>query len=95
MAVATGRKWLDIYETESGRVLILDNELHGETSADRVPRVATARGVDLSQLSDMLCVENLRGRLKDIFNLRPYFARLEPEKKAEKKAGQVRFCGNV
>lgn len=80
MAVATGRKWLDIYETESGRVLILDNELHGETSADRVPRVASARGVDLSQLADMLCVENLRGRLKDIFNLRPYFAHLEPGK---------------
>jgi hypothetical protein len=47
-AVATGRQWLDTYDTEKGNVLILDNELHGETFANRLPKVARARRIDLS-----------------------------------------------
>jgi hypothetical protein len=77
-AVATGRKWLDTYETEKGNVLILDNELHGETFANRLPKVARARRIDLSELTDTLYVENMRGRLIDIFTLDQYFSFLEP-----------------
>lgn len=33
MAVATGRRWLDAFDTTQGNVLILDKELHSETSA--------------------------------------------------------------
>jgi len=78
IAVATGRPWLGCYETEPGDVLIIDNELHRETSAHRIPRVAEARGVAMRELADRVFVDNLRGRLQDIFTLGPYFAALEP-----------------
>jgi len=78
MAVATGRKWLNIYDTQPGDVLILDNELHGETSASRLPQVASARRIDLSLIADTVFVDNMRGKLRDVLNLRPYFTRIEP-----------------
>ena len=77
-AVATGRQWLETYDTEKGNVLILDNELHGETFANRLPKVARARRIDLSELTDTLYIENMRGRLIDIFTLEQYFSFLEP-----------------
>jgi len=70
--VATGRPWLD-FPTRAGRVLILDNELHAATIANRIPRVAEALGIPLDQLADTLCVESFRGKLRDIFGLRSYF----------------------
>lgn len=78
LAVATGRPWLGMFETVKGDVLILDNELHGETSANRIPRVATARGIPLEQIADAVYVENLRGQLKDLFSMGPYFDTIEP-----------------
>jgi len=78
MAVATGRRWLDLYDTQRGDVLILDNELHGETSASRLPQVATARGIDLSLIAETMFVDNMRGKLRDVFSLRPYFAKIDP-----------------
>jgi len=78
IAVATGRPWLGRYETVPGDVLIIDNELHRETSAHRIPRVAHARGVAMREMDDRIFVDNLRGRLQDIFTLAPYFAALEP-----------------
>jgi hypothetical protein len=78
IAVATGRPWLGRFPTEAGDVLILDNELHGETSANRIPKVAKARGVGLDEFGDRLCVRNMRGCLQDIVTLDPYFRALEP-----------------
>jgi len=78
IAVATGRPWLGRYETVPGNVLIIDNELHRETSAHRIPQVAHARGVAMREIDDRIFVDNLRGRLQDIFTLAPYFAALEP-----------------
>lgn len=78
IAVATGRPWLGVYATVPGEVLIIDNELHRETSADRIPRVAEARGVRLSAIDEVVRVENLRGRLRNITNLRSYFEAIEP-----------------
>lgn len=76
MAVTTGRRWLDAFETEPGNVLILDNELHSETSANRIPKVADARGIGLSEIADKLFVDNLRGRLLDVNSLQAYFEAL-------------------
>ncbi len=76
MAVATGRRWLDAFNTTQGNVLILDNELHSETSANRIPQVSTARGIGLPEIADKLFVDNLRGRLLDIYTLQPYFESL-------------------
>ena len=78
IAVATGRMWLGQFPTHKGDVLILDNELHGETSAARIPKVAHARGVLIDEFADGVFVENLRGKLKDVFSLRTYFAGIEP-----------------
>jgi hypothetical protein len=78
LSVATGRPWLGLYPTERGRVLILDNELHGETSAHRIPKVADARQIPLSEIASQVCVENMRGSLVDLFQLESYFSAIEP-----------------
>lgn len=75
LAVATGRPWLG-YGTQQRDVLILDNELHGETSANRVPKVAAARGLSLDDYGTRICIENLRGRLTDLFSMAAYFDRI-------------------
>lgn len=76
LAVATGRPWLGM-NCVPGDVLILDNELHSETSANRIPKVAEARGIDMESVADRLCIENLRGRLQNLFALGPYFQQFE------------------
>ena len=76
LSIATGRPWLGTFQTRQGNVLLLDNELHAETSADRIPRVADARGVRISDTRQSLFIDNLRGRLLDFVRLRSYFDRL-------------------
>jgi hypothetical protein len=78
LAVATGRPWLDTFPTERGNVLIIDNELHSETSANRIPKVAAARQIGLGEVGQRVFVQNLRGHWQDIFSLGPYFRSLEP-----------------
>ncbi len=78
IAVATGRPWLGRYATEPGDVLIIDNELHRETSAHRIPKVAKARKVAMREIGRRIHIDNLRGRLRDIEKLAPYFEGLEP-----------------
>lgn len=78
IAVAMGSAWLGRYQTEAGPVLIIDNELHRETSAHRIPKVAQARGIAMREIGQRIFVDNLRGRLRDIFTLAPYFEALEP-----------------
>lgn len=78
IAVATGRPWLDRFATVAGEVLIIDNELHGETLANRIPKVAQARGVPTDEFADRLFVWNLRGGLQDIVALGPSLRAIEP-----------------
>ncbi|MEM7621890.1 MAG: AAA family ATPase [Planctomycetota bacterium] len=73
LAVATGGWWLGAYRAERSPVLILDNELHAETSAHRIPQVAEARGLKRRDYADSVAVDNLRGRLTDIHSLGGYF----------------------
>ena len=77
LSVASGRPWLDTYAVEQGNVLILDNELHHETSAHRIPRVAEAMGISLDDVGQHLFVHNLRGALKNILSLGPWFKTIE------------------
>jgi hypothetical protein len=77
LSLATGRPWLG-FDTAAGDVLIIDNELHGETIAGRIPRVATAREIQFEEIADRVYVENLRGKLQDLFAMRDYFHALEP-----------------
>lgn len=78
IAIATGRPWLDRFPTEAGEVLILDNELHKETSAYRIPRVAEAAGISMREIRDRISIGNLRGHLKDYISLGPLFRSIEP-----------------
>lgn len=78
LAVATGRPWFESFETERGDVLIIDNELHQETSANRIPKVMKARGIPLDAVADRVFVANVRGGLKDIFGLATFFQHLTP-----------------
>ena len=78
LAVSTGRDWLDTFPCERGNVLILDNELHCETSANRIPKVGNARGIPADAYADRVSVLNLRGALQDVFTLGSFFKSIEP-----------------
>lgn len=77
IAVATGRPWLGRFPTVAGDVLIIDNELHGETSANRIPKVAKARGLGTDDFADRVFIRNLRGGLQDIVSLGSFFRAIE------------------
>lgn len=77
IAVATGRPWLGRFPTVAGDVLIIDNELHGETSANRIPKVAKARGLGTDEFADKVFIRNLRGALHDIVSLGSFFRAIE------------------
>jgi hypothetical protein len=71
LSIVAGRKWLNKFPCESGRVLLIDNELHEETIAHRVPLVAVAMEIPLAEYRDRYDVVSLRGRLVDYFALGP------------------------
>jgi len=80
LCLATGRPWLETFDTVRGDVLIIDNELHAETTANRIPKVAVTRGVGLEEVGENVFTVNLRGRLRDIFALDDYFRALDPDR---------------
>ena len=63
LTFSTRRKWLGRFDTAGGDVLIVDNELHPETSAYRIPAVANANEIPLNEYADHVFVMNLRGEL--------------------------------
>ena len=77
ICVAVGGCWLGRFATVQRQALIIDNELHGETSADRIPRVARARGVSIESIADSVHVGNVRGRGLDIFDLADYLSAVD------------------
>ncbi len=78
LSVVSGRKWLDRFWTRRGKVLIVDNELHPETSAQRLPHIAREMGIQRDEYADQLFVANLRGQLIDLEALAEQLSRLEP-----------------
>ena len=76
-AVAMGMPWLG-FETIKGKVLIIDNELHPQTIAHRLRRVAEARQIGFDQLRGRIDIIHLRGRLQSIFNIGAYILLLPP-----------------
>ena len=77
LSVATGTPWFG-FPCEKGKVLIIDNELHPETSANRIPKVVTARGFDLKKVQNDIYVDNQRGRLGNIEDLANQIETLKP-----------------
>jgi AAA domain len=73
----TGGYWHN-HLVERGNVLILDNELHCETTADRIPRVARAMGMKTDDYADSLFIENMRGKHFDVKAIGKYLAQFRP-----------------
>jgi hypothetical protein len=69
LCVATGRAWMNTYKVERSKVLLVDNELHEETLAERLQRVAQAMGIPLEELDGWLEVKSLRGALQSFETL--------------------------
>ncbi len=67
-SVATGRDWLSHTVTQS-KVLILDNELHPETLASRLDRIADAMMIDHADRAGAIDVIPLRGLGIDVENV--------------------------
>jgi hypothetical protein len=78
VSVASGRMFLGKFPVARGDVLIIDNELHKNTLANRLPKVAAAMGIAWDEIADHIFIESLRGRLRDIHALRPFFNAIEP-----------------
>lgn len=79
LAVSTtaGQMWLGRYQTAQGNVLYIDNELHEESLAFRLPQVAEALGVSPDVYGPRLCIQSLRGRLMDVDQLDPLMRTIE------------------
>ena len=79
LAVAMGTDWFG-FQCERGRVLIIDNELHKETSASRLPKIIASRGFDLKKVGPWLSIVNQRGRLKTIEDIGNHLAEYREKK---------------
>jgi hypothetical protein len=77
LCLVTGRSWLG-FATRRGKVLILDNELHCETLANRIPRVAAAIGLDVDDYADDLEIQTVRGQNVDLNTLNVFFSSTAP-----------------
>lgn len=78
ISFSTQRKWLGRFETTGGDVLVVDNELHPETSAYRIPAVANANAIRLDEYADHVFVMNLRGELLSLPQLASILDAVEP-----------------
>ena len=79
ICVASGTEWFG-HVCTAGKVLLIDNELHEETSANRIPLVVEAmRKVNpsLPNVDDMIDVWNLRGKWKSIADLAAWLAKFK------------------
>lgn len=78
MSVATGQNWLQTFVMGAGPVLYINSDLHRETIVDRIRQVADTRDIFRCTLHERLCVEALRGRKTEEFQLDAYLGGLEP-----------------
>lgn len=78
LSVATGRNWLGRFRCTPGKVLLIDNELHPELLASRIPTVASAMGLLPEEYSDRIDVLSLRGHVTPLDGLRNVILDIEP-----------------
>lgn len=79
VCVASGTDWFG-HVCTPGRVLVIDNELNEETSANRIPLVVEAMrraNPGLPDVDDMIDVWNLRGKWKSIADLSVWLPRFK------------------
>jgi hypothetical protein len=75
--VATGEPWLS-HDVTQGRVLIIDNELHPETLASRLFRIAMEMQINVNDYEDAIDVICLRGQNIDIHAIQSRLAEIRP-----------------
>lgn len=78
LSVVMGDDWLGRYRCTRGKVLLLDNELHFEDLAHRIPTVANAYSYPAADWRDDFEVLPLRGRLRGLFELESFFRTIRP-----------------
>ena len=69
LSIATGKTLFDNYQSSLGRVLLIDNELHKPTLANRISTVGAAMGLLVDDYGDKLDVWPLRGNLRSLREL--------------------------
>ena len=77
LAIVNGHYWHK-RPTSQGKVLIVDNELHRNTLADRIPKVARRMGVAPGSWESNLAIWPLRGDLRPLSALAGDFYDIEP-----------------
>ena len=75
--IVTGMSWLS-HVVKKGRVLIIDNELHPETLANRLDWIAQKLMIEKSDYIDSIDVVSLRGQNIDIHGIEHRLATIEP-----------------
>lgn len=75
--IVTGMRWLS-FDVKKGRVLIIDNELHPETLANRLDWIANKLMIDKADYIDSIDVISLRGQNIDIHGIEHRLAKIEP-----------------
>mgnify|MGYP002621986721 CR=1 FL=1 len=78
LSINNGRFWLGKFKTTRGKVLLIDNELHRETLAYRIPKVAAAMNIEPADYENDLEIIPLRGNLRSIHEMAEVFCRIEP-----------------
>jgi hypothetical protein len=76
-SIATGEPWLT-HDVVKGRVLIIDNELHPETLASRLLRIALDMQIDVNEFGNEIDVICLRGQNIDIHQIQSRLATIQP-----------------
>lgn len=77
ISIVSDRDWLG-FPVATGRVLIVDNELHPSLLPYRIDKVAQAMGLASEQVSRLLEVMPLRGDLQSLSGLATDFEEIEP-----------------
>jgi hypothetical protein len=78
LSVVTGQPWLGRFDTSPGSGLLIDNELHRSTLANRIPTVADRYKIPFDSYEDQLHIWPIRGNLKSLEELEAEFANIEP-----------------
>ncbi len=78
MNVIGGGKFLDEFQCERGRALLIDNELHVETLTDRLRNVFKAYNVPEAAGARMVDTMMLRGTPTDLIELEAYLKNIRP-----------------
>lgn len=78
LSIITGSDWLGEFRCTPGHVILVDNELHPETLANRIPTVGDAKNLKRATYEHDFEVWPLRGRIKSLPELMAEFDKIQP-----------------